>query len=252
MRERGSDPGTRVRLVGPPEADGEYVGLRVDRGPAEELVHLHDYTRLYAVPGLYEHVVQDLLECRSPQVAAGGLARALELLRLDAARISLLDLGAGTGLAGELASGLGFARVVGLDLLPAAREAALRDRPGVYLDYVIGDLAAPEPELLARLRHHQPGALLGAGALGGTHMPPAALETALTLLPRDAPVVFTIDEHWTHSDEPGGFRTPLARLERSGALRVLERTRFRHRLRMTGEPIHYELFVAAAGRPGGV
>ena len=49
-----------VRLLGPPEAEGEYVALR-ESGRSEDLVHLHDYERLYDVPGLYEHIVQDLL-----------------------------------------------------------------------------------------------------------------------------------------------------------------------------------------------
>ena len=49
----------------------------------------------------------------------------------------MLDLGAGTGLVGELVHHLGIAAVVGLDALPAAREAALRDRPAVYRDYLV-------------------------------------------------------------------------------------------------------------------
>ena len=66
---------TVVRLLGPPEADGEYVVLRggSDGDAAEDTVHLHDYARVYGVPWLYEHVVQDLLGCRSPQVVAQGV-----------------------------------------------------------------------------------------------------------------------------------------------------------------------------------
>lgn len=59
-----------VRLLGPPETDGEYIVLS-----EHETVHLHEYTRIYAVPGLYEHVVQERLQCTSPQVAAAGLLR---------------------------------------------------------------------------------------------------------------------------------------------------------------------------------
>ena len=234
-----------VRLIGPPQADGEYIALRTP-GSGEEIIRLHDYERLYRVPGLYEHIVQGLLGCRSPQVAAGAFASALTGLAVCPARIVLLDLGAGTGLVGELASSIGVSSVIGLDALDAARAACSRDRPGVYRDYLVGDLAAAPYQLLARLRGHRPNALISAGALGGTHVPPAALVNALGLLPAGAPVVFTIDEQWMRTDGPGGFRAPVKRLVDSGCLRLLDRSRFQHRLSTTGNPIIYELLVALA------
>ena len=237
-----------ARLIGPPHADGEYIALPNERS-GEEIVHLHDYARIYRVPGLYEQIVQGLLRCRSPQTAVDGLARASAGLTIDPAEIVLLDLGAGTGLVGELTRELGVPTVIGLDSLPAARTACLRDRPGVYLDYLIGDLAAPSPGLLARLREHRPTALISAGAFGGTHAPPAALLGALALLPTGAPVVFTIDERWMDTDGPGGFRAAVAQLLASDQLRLLERSRFRHRLSTAGHPIHYELIVAVVQRP---
>jgi hypothetical protein len=236
-----------VRLLGPPETEGEYVALR-EPGQGEELVHLHDYERLYGVPGLYEHIVQDLLGCRSPQVAVEGLAGALTELKIDPGEVVLLDLGAGTGLVGELASRVGVSTIIGFDALPAARAACLRDRPGVYRDYLVGDLAAGEPGLLAAIRRHRPTALISAGAMGGTHAPPPALANAMAPLPEDAPVVFTIDERWMHTDAPGGYRTAVKRLLDSGELRLLRRSRFQHRVTTTGEPIHYELVVGARGR----
>src|SRR5690242_1100991 len=125
-----------VRLIGPPETDGEYLGLRRDGVNMEEVVHLHDYPRLYAVSGLYEHVVQDLLGCRSPQVAAAGLGRAVRRLGLEPERLRVLDIGAGTGVVGELLRELSFVEIIGLDALEEARNACLRDRPGVYADYL--------------------------------------------------------------------------------------------------------------------
>ena len=236
-----------ARLIGPPEANGEYVALR-DADLDEEVVHLHDYERLYRVPGLYEHVVQDLLQCRSPQVAADGLAYALARLAMDPAETVLLDVGAGTGIVGELVTAAGVPCVIGIDALEAARRACLRDRPGVYRDYLVGDLAAPLSDLLTRLRRHGPNALISAGAMGGgTHMPPRALVNAVSLMPGGAPVVFTIDERWMNTDDPGGFKTPMTELTGSGALRLLRRTRFQHRLSTTRSPIHYELVVAARG-----
>jgi hypothetical protein len=232
-----------VRLIGPPEADGECIALRADSAD-EEIVDLHDYARIYGVAGLYEHVIQELLACSSPQVAIDGLADALAQLGSDPAHTVLLDLGAGTGVVGELARDLGVATVIGLDSLSAARAACLRDRPHVYRDYIVGDLATAPPELVARVRRHRPTALISAGALGGKHAPPAALVNALELLPIGAPVVFTIDERWLRTDAPGGFRTAVARLFDSGRLRLLRRTRFQHRLSTSGDPIHYELVVA--------
>ena len=230
-----------VRLIGPPEADGEYVVLR-HSGSDEEIVHLHDYERLYREPGLYERIVQELLGCRSPQVAAEGLADAVARLGLDPSDVVLLDLGAGTGLVGELTTGSGVGGVIGLDALDAARAACLRDRPEVYRDYLVGDLAAPATGLLARLRAHDPTGLISAGALGGTHAPPVALLRALELLPAGAPVVLTIDARWMQAGAP--FGVAVSRLLDSGQLRLLRRTRFQHRLTTTGAPIYYELLVA--------
>ena len=123
-----------VRVLGPPETDGEYIALS-----EHDIVHLHEYERVYAVPGLYEHVVQELLQCRSPQVAAEGLMRAAASLGLEPGSMTVLDVGAGTGLVGELVRRSGVANVVGVDSLSAARTACLRDRPGVYAEYVVGD-----------------------------------------------------------------------------------------------------------------
>ena len=207
-------------------------------------MHLHDYSRLYATEGLYEHVVQDLLGCCSPEVAVRGLSRALDTLRLDPIGLRLLDLGAGTGLVGGLVRDLvDVEAMIGLDALPAARAACLRDRPGTYSDYLVGDLADPAPGLIARISRLRPGGLIAAGAFGGTHAPACALHRALDLLPAGAPVVFTIDERWTQTDDGGGFRRAISKLIGSRRLMLLERSRFQHRVTTTGSPVYYELIV---------
>jgi predicted TPR repeat methyltransferase len=226
-----------VRLLGPPETDGEYIALS-----EHETVHLHEYERVYAVPGLYEHVVQDLLQCRSPQVAAEGFVRAAASLGLEPGSMTVLDVGAGTGLVGELVRRGGVANVVGVDSLSAARTACLRDRPGVYAEYVVGDFELGDG-LREELRPHELGGLVSAGAFGGAHATPRALESALAILPPGAPVAFTIDERWMDESDPEGFGGAVERLVADGALMVTERTRFRHRATTTGEPIYYQLVV---------
>lgn len=116
-----------VRLLGPPETDGEYISLS-----EHETVHLHEYARVYAVPGLYEHVVQDLLQCTSPQVAAAGFMRAAASLGLEPGSMTVLDVGAGTGLVGELVRRGGVAQVVSAPSRPSDDQsltARSRSRP---------------------------------------------------------------------------------------------------------------------------
>ena len=226
-----------VRLLGPPVADGEYIALS-----EHETVHLHEYTRIYAVPGLYEHVVQDLLQCRSPQVAAEGYLRVVERLGLEPGSMTVLDVGAGTGAVGELLRRDGVARVVGVDSLPDARVASLRDRPGVYADYVVGNFSH-DGALREELLPYGLGGLVSAGAFGGTHATPQALRNALAALPSGAPVAFTIDERWMDESDPDGFGATVEQLVADGDLAVLERTRFQHRVTTTGEPIFYQLIT---------
>jgi hypothetical protein len=231
-----------IRLIGPPDTDGEYVEFG-EHGT----LHLHDYPRIYAVPGLYEHVVQERLQCRSPQVAVEGFLGEIARRAMEPSSMTVLDIGSGTGLVGELARGGGVGRVVGVDSLAEARMACLRDRPGVYADYLIGDLGSGSGTLSTRLRGYVPGGLISAGAFGGTHAPPSALVNALSLLPAGAPVAVTIDERWMDRSDPDGFGAAVERLVERGDLVVVERKRFQHRVTTTGEPIFYELVVGTTG-----
>ena len=151
-------------------------------------LRLHDYAALYAVPGLYEAVVQDALGCRAPAVVAGLLAGAA-----GGAPLRVLDLGAGNGVSGEALRDAGLEPVVGLDLLPAARAAALRDRPGLYRDYLAADATALDDDAVARIRRHAPQALALVGALGGSHVPRAAVQALLALLEPPTLLAYAFD-----------------------------------------------------------
>jgi para-aminobenzoate synthetase / 4-amino-4-deoxychorismate lyase len=71
-----------------------------------------------------------MLGCCSPQVAAKGLVFALTRLELDPAEMTLLDLGADTGIVGELLRGLGVGNVVGLDALRRLARSVCETGPG--------------------------------------------------------------------------------------------------------------------------
>lgn len=224
----------------PPGAAGEeLIDVAFADGRAERL-RLHEYDRLYAVPGLYEAVVQERLECRAPTVVAALLASGAERLGWEPGDVRVLDLGAGNGVSGEAQAAAGLRPVAAVDILPAAREAALRDRPGLYDTYLAADLTDLSPQAEAGLRAHEPNAIALVGAVGGDHLPPAALREALELLaPGPALLAYVIDpEHGS------ALEATLAGLAAEGRLRELARETYRHRRTAAGGERHWDAVLA--------
>ncbi|MDX6549405.1 MAG: hypothetical protein QOJ31_89 [Gaiellales bacterium] len=176
----------------------------VEFGPrdARQRVGFHDYSALYAVPGLYERVFYDELGMRSAEQVVGLYASALRQLGLPPGRQRALDLGAGNGLGAEELRRIGVGHIVGVDLEPQAREAAERDRPGIYDDYVVGDFTSLSQTKLAALK---PTAVLALSALGPGHAPPAVLDRAIRLLPAGGLLAFALTPTLLPgSDDPAG------------------------------------------------
>lgn len=216
----------------------ERLTLRHPDGGAEE-VALHDYTRVYGVPGLYEAVVQEALDCRSPAVTAAHAAAAVGDLGLDPATVRVLDVGAGNGVVGDELAAHGFRRMFGTDLLPAAADGAVRDRPALYEHYLAADLADPADPVHEAIERWDPQLLACAGALGGGHMSTVALARALNALSEPAIAVLTAGEGWLDESAADGLGAFVTAALADGTLEELRRERFRHRLTMSGDQIHY-------------
>jgi SAM-dependent methyltransferase len=117
----------------------------------------------------------------------------------------VLDLGAGNGIGGEALRDAGAGYVVGLDLEPVAREATERDRPGVYEDYLIGDLGPGRRRSSTTLRAHRLTALVAVAAIGVGHVEPATLRRALDLLEPGGTFAFAVTPALLPgSDDPAG------------------------------------------------
>jgi SAM-dependent methyltransferase len=212
-------------------------------------VAFHDYAAIYAVPGLYERVFYDELGMCSATEVVGLYAEALDRLGLDPASQRVLDLGAGNGVGGERLRALGVGHVVALDLEPVAREAAARDRPDVYDDFLIGDLGAWSDRELADLRDRDLTALLAVAAVGEGHVPPATLQTGLDALGSHGLFGFAVTPALLPgSDDPAGRATGypdfLAGLLEHDA-DELGRREYVHRRQTDGTPHHA---VAIVGR----
>jgi hypothetical protein len=178
-----------------PEIGQELLEVRYEDGSTERLA-LHDYERLYALPGAYEQIVQERLGCRSPAVMAGLLGRALDDLGRGRAGARAIDIAAGNGISGEALVDAGIRPLLGTDIVASARDAALRDRPDVYGEYLTLDLLALSGPQSAALRALSADALLCVAPVGDAaegQVPPAVLAQAARVLAPDAVIAYMHD-----------------------------------------------------------
>lgn len=206
-------------------------------------IRFHDYGEIFRIPGLYEELFYRLLECDSPRTLCELLAGALEAADAEPDDLRVLDLGAGNGMVGEELRGIGVESVVGADLLPEAAEATERDRPGVYEDYVVGDFTALDAAVVEELRARRFNCLTTVAALGFGDIPPAVFTSAADLVEPDGWLVFNIKETFLGDGDETGFSRLIRGSVDSGALEVVAKRRYRHRLSTAGEPLHYNGLV---------
>lgn len=212
--------------------DGEWRELR-----------FHDYHLLYEVEGLYERVFYDILKCDSPRTIRSLLEAELRRTSTPADALRVLDLGAGNGIMGEELMALGAERVVGIDILPEAAEAAERDRPGVYADYHVVDMTDLEPDDRAALEGHRFTGLTCVAALGFGDIPPRAFSESFNLVAPGGWVAFNIKEDFLDGRDRSGFSILIERALETGVLQVANRKRYRHRNATNGDPLHYVAIV---------
>ncbi len=228
------------------DQDEEWCEVAVD-GELRR-IRFHDYAAIYDVPGLYEHLFGELLDCSSPKVVCDLLCGELRAAGVDPGTLSVLDFGAGNGMVGELLADCGMRTVVGVDLLPEARAAALRDRPGVYNDYFALDLCDMTAAERAALEDHEFDAMACVAALGFGDVPRLAFAEALNLVASPGWIAFNLRERFVDDGDPGGFGAFIARMLDEGILEERARTSYTHRLSVTGEPLTYVALVARKRR----
>jgi hypothetical protein len=228
------------------DQDEEWCEIDVDG--ERRRIRLHDYAAIYDVPGLYEHLFTEMLECSSPAVVGDLLGTALSDAGVDPASLTALDFGAGNGLVGEQVAGLGVDTIVGIDLLPEARDAALRDRPGVYEDYVARDLSDMSRDERAALEAHDFSAMTCVAALGFGDIPPVAFAEAFNLVSSPGWIAFNLRDRFVDDGDPAGFGAFIARMFDEGVLEERARRSYTHRVSTAGEPLTYLALVATKQR----
>jgi predicted TPR repeat methyltransferase len=228
------------------ELDQDEEWCEIEIGGECRRIRFHDYAAIYSVPGLYERLFADQLECDSPRIVCEALGAQLREARVNPAGLTAMDFGAGNGMVGERLVELSMGDIVGVDLLPEARDAAHRDRPGLYRDYLaadVTDLAAGDRRDLMR---YDFSVMACVAALGFGDIPPLAFAEAFNLVASPGWVAFNIRDRFI--EDTTGFGGFIARMLDEGVLRERARKRYTHRVSVSGEALEYVAIVAEKQR----
>jgi SAM-dependent methyltransferase len=229
--------------------DGETKGqdhewCNVTLGEETRRIRFHDYHEIYRIPGLYETLFYEMLECSSPGMVRSLLEQEMRAQDADPAELKVLDLGAGNGMVGEQLAEMGVREVVGIDLIEEAAAATERDRPGIYDDYVVADLTDLTGEERERLEAHDFNGLVTVAALGFGDIPPRAFAEAFNLVEDGGWVAFNIKANFLDDGaDATGFSRLIARLLERGIAEECVQKTYRHRLSTSGNPLTYVALV---------
>lgn len=209
-----------------------------------ERIRFHDYDKIYMIPGLYEALFYDALKCTSPKRVANLLLEELDEANEQPRSLRALDVGAGNGMMGERLHAMGVQEIVGVDIIPEAKTAAERDRPGVYDDYMITDLTAMSAEEIKRLQSHRFNCMTTVAALGFGDIPPRAFMGAYNMVEPEGWIAFNVKESFVKGSDESGFSRLIRMMTEWELIHAHVYRRYCHRLSIAKEPLHYVAMVA--------
>lgn len=238
----------RHRIQFPPH-DAQHLGqdevaFFLTESNEKKKIRFHDYDKIYKRPGLYEQVFYERLQCTSPTVVGDILKRSVEASGKRFSELRVLDLGAGNGMMGEILKSHGVARLVGVDIIAEAKQACIRDRPGVYDEYYVADFTQLTTKQHDSLSDWSIDCLTSVAALGFGDIPPKAFFQGLSFVETEGWVAFNIKETFLDNSDTSGFSRAVRELIFSEYLDIHHMQRYRHRLSMEGTPLFYFALVA--------
>ncbi len=222
--------------------DREWCEVVVDG--ERRKIRFHDYDKVFNVPGLYEELFYERLECCSPSYISRLLEDVVNESGEYSSEFRVLDVGAGNGMVGDELREIGVQSVVGVDIIPEAKGATNRDRPGIYDDYRVVDLTELPEAAEKDLRKFEFNCLTTVAALGFGDIPALAFAKALDLITAPGWVAFNLKEDFLHDRDDSGFSRLIRQLNRDEYLQTHCYRRYQHRLSVAGEPLYYVAVVA--------
>jgi 2-polyprenyl-3-methyl-5-hydroxy-6-metoxy-1,4-benzoquinol methylase len=234
----------RVALPEPNiQLDQDSEWCLVERPEGWQEIRFHDYGEIYEIPGLYEKLFYEILQCDSPALVCQLLAEHMRGQSAAPASLRVLDLGAGNGIVGQELARIGVSTVVGVDIVEQARTAAMRDRPDVYTDYLIEDMTDLPEQARRRLESFRFNCLTCVAALGFGDIPSEAFVRAYELVEPGGFVAFNIKKDFLDGQDLSGFAELMRSMIDENILEVSCTKAYPHRLATKGDPIEYVAIV---------
>ena len=221
--------------------DESYFYLEGSGG--QRKIRFHDYDEIYQMPGLYEQIFYDRLKCTSPAKVATILESAVRQSGDNFTELRVLDLGAGNGMMGEELKKHGISRLIGVDIIPEAYEATIRDRPGLYDEYYVEDFTNLDKDREDDIASWQCDCMVTVAALGFGDIPTKAFIEAYNIIKTEGWVAFNIKQSFFDVSDESGFSKMIRELTFSSYLDVHHIELYRHRLSIEGEPLYYFAIV---------
>ena len=217
--------------------DEVYFYLQGSGG--DRKIKFHDYDEIYQIEDLYEQIFYDRLKCVSPAKVTSLLESAVKQYQNNFSELRILDLGAGNGMMGEELKKHGVSRLVGVDIIPEAYDATIRDRPGVYDAYYVEDFTKLDDEKREEICSWQCDCMVTVAALGFGDIPAKAFLEAFNIVKSEAWVAFNIKDTFFDVSDDSGFSKMIRELIFSKYLEIYSIERYRHRLSIEGKPLYY-------------
>lgn len=227
------------------QLDQDEAYFYLQNGKDQRKIRFHDYDEIYKIPGLYEQIFYDRLKCVSPAKVSAILKSAIQQSSENLSELRVLDLGAGNGMMGEELKKQGVARLIGIDIIPEAYKATVRDRPGLYDAYYIEDFCHLDGKIQEEISLWHLDCMVTVAALGFGDIPTQAFIEAFNIIKSKGWVAFNIKETFLEKSDETGFSRMMRELIFSEYLDVYHIERYRHRFSIEGEPLFY---FAIAGR----
>ena len=220
-----------------------------DNGVKKRRLRLHDYATIYDMPGLYERLFCDMLKSRSWEVIPNMLSYEINKSSKEGDSLRVLDFGAGNGMVGEaLLSQTDCELMIGVDILPAAKKATERDRPGVYDEYHVIDMSQIEPATRKELAEYSFNCLVTVAALGFRDITTGAFMEAFNLIRNQGWIAFNIKDKFLTNQDDTGFARLIRRMLNDDILDTRFEQKYRHRFSLDGKELYYNAIVGKKKR----